>query len=166
MIGAVSRQWCPGSTRASGDATEIRACVEAGIDLLTVWDDQIDEARAIAPEHFMGTGTTWGQYATPEEILRSAIRSMEKGVDMYYTLRSFDVVEMLAKEGIPVQGHMGLIPSVSVWSGGLRAFGRPADEAMQIGLADRRCATGRSRCPARTPYRPPTTCRGISAGHL
>jgi 3-methyl-2-oxobutanoate hydroxymethyltransferase len=39
---------------------------------------------------------------------------------------------MLAKEGIPVQGHMGLVPSLSIWSGGLRAFGRTAEEALQI----------------------------------
>ena len=51
---------------------------------------------------------------------------------MYYTLRSLDVVEMLAKEGIPVQGHMGLVPSTSIWSGGLRAFGRTAEEAMEL----------------------------------
>ena len=111
---------------------EIRACVDAGIDLLTVWDDQMDVAREVAPYHFMGTAMTWGQYATPDEILRAAIKCMEKGADMYYTLRSFDIVEMLAKEGIPVQGHMGLVPSVSIWSGGLRAFGRTADEAMEI----------------------------------
>lgn len=51
---------------------------------------------------------------------------------MYFTNRSFDVVEMLARESIPVQVHMGLVPSLSHWVGGLRAFGRTADEAMQI----------------------------------
>ena len=51
---------------------------------------------------------------------------------MYFTNRSFDVVEMLARESIPVQVHMGLVPSLSHWAGGLRAFGRTADEAMQI----------------------------------
>lgn len=120
------------------NATEIRACVEAGIDLLTVWDSQMEEARRIAPTHFMGTAMTWSQYATPDEILRAAIRCMEQGADMYYTLRSYDIVEMLAKEGIPVQGHIGLVPTFSVWSGGLRAFGRTAEEAMQIYQAFRR----------------------------
>ena len=114
------------------NATEIRACVDAGIDLLTVWDNQMLEAREIAPHHFMGTGTTWGQYATPDEILRAAITCMEQGADMFYTLRSFDVIEMLAKEHIPVQSHIGLIPTLSMWSGGLRAFGRTADEALEL----------------------------------
>ncbi len=112
--------------------TEIRACVDAGIDTLTVWDNQVESAREIAPHHFMGTAMNWGQHATPDEILRAAIDCMERGADMYFTNRSYDIVEMLAKESIPVQAHMGLVPSLSTWCGGLRAFGRTADEAMEI----------------------------------
>ncbi|MEM7227347.1 MAG: 3-methyl-2-oxobutanoate hydroxymethyltransferase, partial [Planctomycetota bacterium] len=44
----------------------------------------------------------------------------------------FDVVELLAKEGIPVQGHMGLVPTYSIWNRGLRGFGRTAEEAMEL----------------------------------
>lgn len=112
--------------------SEFRACVDAGIDLLTVWDDHLEMARDIAPTHFAGTAMNWGQFATKDEILRHAIECMEAGADMYFTNRSFEVVEMLAKESIPVQVHMGLVPSLSHWSGGLRAFGRTADEAMEI----------------------------------
>lgn len=112
--------------------TEIQACVDAGIDTLTVWDDQVDSAREIAPIHFMGTAMNWGQFATADEILRAAIDCMERGADMYFTNRSYDIVEMLAKENIPVQAHMGLVPSFSTWCGGLRAFGRTAEEAMKI----------------------------------
>lgn len=115
-----------------GNAEEIQACVDAGIDLLTVWDSQMEEARRIAPTHFMGTAMTWGQYHTKDEILSAAITCMEQGADMYYTLRGLDVIEMLAKEGIPVQGHIGLIPTKSIWTGGLRAFGRTAEEAMSL----------------------------------
>ncbi len=113
-------------------AEEFRACVEAGIDLLTVWDVHLDMCREIAPTHFAGTAMNWGQFATPDEILRHAITCMEGGADMYFTNRSFEVVEMLARESIPVQVHMGLVPSLSHWAGGLRAFGRTAEEAMQI----------------------------------
>ena len=111
---------------------EIQACVDAQIDTLTVWDNQMELARDIAPHHFMGTAMNWGQYATPDEILRAAIDCMERGADMYFTNRSYDIVEMLAKESIPVQTHMGLIPSLSTWCGGLRAYGRTAKEAMEI----------------------------------
>jgi 3-methyl-2-oxobutanoate hydroxymethyltransferase len=41
-------------------------------------------------------------------------------------------MEMLSKEGIPVQSHIGLIPTFSHWCGGLRGWGRTADEAMEI----------------------------------
>ena len=112
--------------------TEIQACLDAGIDLFVVWAEQIEEARQIAPNHFMGVGSTWSQFGTTTEILDHAIEMMRRGGDMYYTLRSFEVMETLAKEGVPVQSHIGLIPTFSHWCGGLRGWGRTADEAMEI----------------------------------
>ncbi len=112
--------------------TEIRACVDAGIDLMVVWDEQLDQAREIAPNHFMGIGSTWRQFATADEILAHAVDLMGRGGDMYYTLRSYDVIEKLANEGIPVQCHIGLIPTFAHWAGGLRAYGRTAEEAIEI----------------------------------
>ena len=114
------------------NATEVRACVDAGIDLLVIWGEQLDEARQVAPEHFMGVGSTWRQFATADEILAHAVDLMGRGGDMYYTLRSYDVIEKLAREGIPVQCHIGLIPTFSHWAGGLRAYGRTAEEAIDI----------------------------------
>ncbi len=114
------------------DGVELKACIDAGIDLLVVWDSQIEECREIAPHHFMGVGSTWSQFGDPKEILDHAFDMMRKGGDMYYTLRSFEVMEMLSKEGIPVQSHIGLIPTFSHWCGGLRGWGRNADEAMEI----------------------------------
>lgn len=114
------------------DATEIQACIDAGIDLMVVWDSQLEEARRLAPRHFMGIGSTWAQFGTPDEILGHAVDLMGKGGDMYYTLRSYDMIEMLAREGIPVQSHIGLIPTFSHWCGGLRGWGRSADEAIEI----------------------------------
>ena len=61
-----------------------------------------------------------------------AFDAMRNGADMYYTLRSYDVMEKLSKEGIPVHSHIGLIPTFSHYCGGLRGWGRSADEAMQI----------------------------------
>lgn len=114
------------------NANELRACIEAGIDLLVVWESQIDEVRKIAPHHFAGVGSTWAQFGSAQEIMDHAFDMMRRGGDMYYTLRSYDVMEMLAKEGIPVQSHIGLIPTFSHYCGGLRGFGRDADEAMEI----------------------------------
>lgn len=39
---------------------------------------------------------------------------------------------MLAREGLSIQGHAGLIPRKSITTGGLRAMGRTADEALAI----------------------------------
>ncbi|MFT5504675.1 MAG: 3-methyl-2-oxobutanoate hydroxymethyltransferase [Gammaproteobacteria bacterium] len=114
------------------DAVELRACLEADIDLLVIGASQIEEFREIAPHHFIGVGSTWSQFGNPDEILDHAFDMMRKGGDMYYTLRSYEVMEMLSREGIPVQSHIGLIPTFSHWCGGLRGWGRTADEAMEI----------------------------------
>jgi len=111
---------------------EIRACKEAGIDLFVVGMDQIDDVRAIAPTHFTRVGSRWAQFGSNEEILADAFEAMRRGGDMYYTLRSYDALEMMSREGIPVQSHIGLIPTFSHYCGGLRGWGRTADEAMKI----------------------------------
>jgi len=114
------------------DADQARACVEAGIDLFALGDERLEEIRQIAPSHFAGVGSTWAQFGSAAEIMDHAFDMMRKGADMYYTLRSFDVMEMLAREGIPVQSHIGLIPTFSQYCGGLRGWGRNAEEAMRI----------------------------------
>ena len=43
------------------------------------WDEQLDEARQIAPNHFMGIGSTWKQFATADEILAHAVDLMGRG---------------------------------------------------------------------------------------
>ena len=114
------------------NANEIRACKDAGIDLFVVGMDQIANVRAIAPTHFTRVGSKWAQFGSNEEILADAFEAMRRGGDMYYTLRSYEAMEMMSREGIPVQSHIGLIPTFSHYCGGLRGWGRKADEAMQI----------------------------------
>ena len=114
------------------DRNQITACVEAGIDLFVVGTEQMEDIRELAPSHFTGAGSSWSQFGSDDEILAHAFEAMRRGADMYYTLRSFDVMERMASEGIPVQSHIGLIPTFSHHYGGLRAFGRTADEAMQV----------------------------------
>ncbi len=120
------------------NAAELEVCVEAGIDLLVVWAEQLEECRRIAPSQFMGIGSTWKEFGTSDEILAHAVDLMGRGGDVYYTLRSYEVIEKLANEGIPVQSHIGLIPTFSHHAGGLRAYGRTAAEAMEIWQTIRR----------------------------
>ena len=114
------------------DRDQIVASVQAGIDLFVVGTDQMEDVRELAPTHFTGAGSTWAQFGSDDEIVAHAFEAMRRGADMYYALRSFDVMERMAREGIPVQSHIGLIPTFSHYCGGLRAFGRRAEEAMQI----------------------------------
>ena len=114
------------------DNDELRACVEAGIDLLVVGAEQIEDVRRIAPTHFAGVGSTWAQFGSEDEIVAHAYEAMRKGADMYYTLRSYRVMERMARDGIPVQSHIGLIPTFSHYSGGLRGWGRTAGEAIKV----------------------------------
>lgn len=111
---------------------ELQACVDAGIDLFVVGADQMADVRRIAPTHFTGAGSSWAQFGSDDEIIAHAYETMRAGADMYYTLRSFDVMERMARDGIPVQSHIGLIPTFSHHCGGLRAWGRTADEAIKI----------------------------------
>ena len=115
-----------------GSPDEAQAAVEAGIDLFTLWDEQVEMVREVAPTTFAGSGMAWEAHSKDEDILRAAIKSMERGADFFYTNRSYDAVELLSKNGVPVQAHMGLIPRLSTWVGGLRAIGKTADEAMEL----------------------------------
>jgi len=114
------------------NADEIRACKDAGIDLFVCGMEQIDDVRSIAPNHFCRVGSKWAQFDSNEELLADAFEAMRRGADMYYTLRSLKAVEMMTREGIPVQSHIGLIPTFSHYCGGLRGWGRKADEAIKI----------------------------------
>jgi len=111
---------------------EVQACVDAGIDLFVIGPRDVEIVRSVTPSHFTGVGSKWAQFGSNEEIMADAFDAMMKGADMYYTLRSFDVMEMMSNEGIPVHSHIGLIPTFSHFCGGLRGWGRNADEAMQI----------------------------------
>ena len=64
--------------------------------------------------------------------MRAAVRAAEIGADAVYTPRSLRMVEMLAKEGLAVQGHLGLVPRLSTQRGGLRIVGKTANEAVEL----------------------------------
>lgn len=114
------------------NADEAVAAAEAGIDVLRPLDTFVKETAAVAPKTFISALMPFETYETPDEILRAAVRAVSAGADAVYTPRGLSVVEMLAKEGIPVQGHLGLVPRKSTWVGGLRAIGKTCDEAVRL----------------------------------
>ncbi len=114
------------------EAAEAEAVEQAGIDILSVTSTKFEEARTAAPHIYTIATIGAAHIVSEEEVLREAFRVATAGADAIYTIRSLKVVEMLAREGLSVQGHAGLVPRKSIATGGLRAMGRTAAEAMAI----------------------------------
>ncbi len=126
------------------NATEARACAEAGVEMLVaaewpeVGSDKLARIRAAAPDAFITFGLPFYGPAGPFEVLREAYRLQEIGADAVYCSYGFDTVEVLADEHVPVVGHVGLVPYRSTWTGGMRAVGKTAAEAAEVLAATRR----------------------------
>lgn len=114
------------------NGAEAAAVQAAGIDMLGLVSTRVAEARAAAPHIYTIAAIEPENAVTPEEVLREAFCALNAGADQIYTIRGPKIVEMLASEGISVQGHVGLVPRRSVRTGGLRAMGKTATEAMSI----------------------------------
>jgi 3-methyl-2-oxobutanoate hydroxymethyltransferase len=116
---------------------EAAAAEEAGIDTLKVRFDpaQPESAAAIrkaAPNTFMAFSVPLVAAASPEEAVRLGYQAMKFGADAIMCQWSPRFVAAAAEAGIPVQGHAGLVPRKSTWTGGLRAVGKSLDEALWI----------------------------------
>ncbi len=116
----------------AGDAEEASIIAGSGVDMIITGSDAVRAVRSGAPNTFLTAALFAGRYATDEEILRGAIDAAMAGADSVLTPRSMRVVELLAKEGLMVQGHVGMVPSLSILLGGMRARGRTAAEALEI----------------------------------
>jgi len=119
-------QTCPATEE------EAAACEAVGIDVLNTSDADYPAVRAGAPETFTIADLPMTAHQTPDDILRAAVRAAEAGADAVYTPRSLRTVEMLANEGLAVQGHLGLVPRLSTHRGGLRIVGKTAAEALEL----------------------------------
>ena len=116
---------------------EAIAAEEARIDTMKVRFDPKQPApaaaiRAAAPNTFMAFSVPLVAAASPEEAVRIAYDAMAIGADAIMCQWSPRFVEAAAEAGIPVQGHAGLVPRKSTWTGGLRAVGKTLDEAKWV----------------------------------
>ncbi len=113
---------------------EASAAEAAGIDIVSVGPDLMLHAgyRAAAPTLFSMTGKSHLEAGTADDYLRWACAAMLAGADAIYCSGSLRTVEHLAREHIPVVGHVGLVPSRATWTGGFRAVGKTAAEAMAL----------------------------------
>lgn len=123
------RKLCQANATEPAEAAAVAA---AGIDIMSVTSLRYEEARAVAPDLYTIATIGAPHIVTADDVLREAFRVAAAGADAIYTIRSLDIVEMLAREGLSVQGHVGLVPRKSVSTGGLRAMGKTAEEALAI----------------------------------
>jgi 3-methyl-2-oxobutanoate hydroxymethyltransferase len=116
---------------------EAIAAEEAGIDTMKVrFDPNAPESaaaiRQAAPNTFMAFSVPLIAAAGPEEAVRLGYAAMAVGADAVMCQWSTRFIEAAAEAGIPVQGHAGLVPRRSTWTGGLRAVGKTLDEAKWV----------------------------------
>jgi 3-methyl-2-oxobutanoate hydroxymethyltransferase len=112
---------------------EAAAAAAAGIDILSIiepiWTPAMREA---AGDCFVQVGLIYGQRCTYEDYLRAAHAGIMTGGDAFYCAASLDTIAKLAAEGVPVVGHVGLIPARATWTGGFKAVGKTAASAMGV----------------------------------
>ena len=116
---------------------EAAAAEEAGIDTMKVRFDPAhpelaDAIRRAAPNTFMAFSVALVAAASADEAVRLAYDAMAIGADAIMCQWSPRFVSAAAEAGVPVQGHAGLVPRKSTWTGGLRAVGKTVDEAVWV----------------------------------
>ena len=116
---------------------EAAAAEEAGIDTMKVrFDPNQPELaaniRQAAPNTFMAFSVPLVAAASEVEAVRLGYQAMSIGADAIMCQWSAKFISAAADAGIPIQGHAGLVPRKSTWTGGLRAVGKVLDEAVWI----------------------------------
>lgn len=113
-------------------AAEAAACAATGIVVLSCEaDHSLPGIRAAAPKAVISAGVPHGSAATPDEAVRAGFAALRAGADAIYCSHSPRFIEAMAREGIPVTGHVGLVPNLAAWTG-FRAVGRKAEEALRV----------------------------------
>ena len=117
-------------TAQNKEAAEILS--DQNIDMIITGSDSYEDVRSGAPNTFITAALFAGRFITKDDILKGAIEVAMKGADSVLTPRSPEIVEMLANEGMHVQGHVGMVPSNATKFGGIRTVGKTVDEALGI----------------------------------
>ncbi|BCG97836.1 3-methyl-2-oxobutanoate hydroxymethyltransferase [Mesorhizobium sp. 131-2-1] len=112
---------------------EAIAAAEAGIDMIgTGFLAETRHFAQLVPQTHFQFGLKWGRHACATEALREAMEAMQCGAQSIYCAMSPSVIEVLAREGVPVIAHVGLVPPKATWTGGFRAVGKTAEQALKL----------------------------------
>ncbi len=118
-------------------SNEAKAAEDAGIDLINTRFNYFKQETAIeirksASKTFMSFVIPLLSVPTKDDALKHSYKAMELGADGIIFQGSLNDIEALSNAGIPVQGHIGLVPRKSTWTGGIRAVGKTLDEAKAL----------------------------------
>lgn len=117
-------------------AEEAAAAEAAEIDLMSSPFDspaaqgRFPELVAAAPISFLSCSTPHGM-ASQEEAIRVGFKALELGASSVYCSCSPFIIEAMAREGIPVVGHLGMVPRHAAWTN-FRAIGKTVEEAKKL----------------------------------
>jgi len=114
---------------------EAAAAHAAKVDILSVPPTlMIPAFREACPSCFAIPGLEYGDYVSAEEYLRAAFAALRGGGDAVWCAASPGIIRRLREEGVPVCGHVGLIPPRRTWTGGFKAVGKTFETAMLVWL--------------------------------
>jgi len=113
---------------------EAEAAEEAGVDLILARaDENFRSIRLAAQKTFITAAIPFIKFSSKESIVKKALEIVELGADSIHCGSwNINFMKYLNNFKIPFQGHAGLVPRLSTWIGGLRAFGKNATEAIQL----------------------------------
>ncbi|MEH7830388.1 3-methyl-2-oxobutanoate hydroxymethyltransferase [Gemmobacter denitrificans] len=113
---------------------EAEAAAKAGVELLSVPPSMILDGRfrEVAPDCFALPGDNFYEIGGTEDFLRWAFPLYKHGADGFYCSGSLDTIRAMADHGLPVCGHVGLIPSKRTWTGGFKAVGKTLETAQLV----------------------------------
>lgn len=111
---------------------EAAAAEDAGIRVISCEPDHnLEAVRKAAPSAMVSAGMPHGSVATADECVRAGFAILKRGADAVYCSHSPKFIEAMAREGIPVTGHVGLVPNLAAWTG-FKAQGKTAEAAAKI----------------------------------
>jgi 3-methyl-2-oxobutanoate hydroxymethyltransferase len=112
---------------------EAEAAEKAGIDMLSAPPVLLTPAfREAVPTCFVFAGLEYGQYVSAEDYLRASFAAIRAGGDAVWCAASLQTIRRLRDEGVPVCGHVGLIPPKRTWTGGFKAVGKTLETALLV----------------------------------
>lgn len=113
---------------------EAEAAARAGVELLSVPPAMIMDRRFrdAAPDCFAIPGDNFYEIGGTDDFLRWAFPLCKYGADGFYCSGSLATVRAMADHGLPVCGHVGLIPSKRTWTGGFKAVGKTLETAQRV----------------------------------